>query len=300
MRAVALNPGGRTAAWLRFSPISHLLCPGKLCTVCDKLQPVRYVRYSTPPPPVVEQPTPATPRARSGVGLRVILFLALVAGSATAGYYATPRQSPRRDQVGLIPDKLVHDFGRLGQSELVQVEFTLTNRYPAPVEIKDVHTSCSCQVPVVSRKHLAPGEQTVIKLTWSTDSKRGRVADPFWVVHTIPGQPERTLGRMTLGVKADVEPDVQVEPTAITFDHGQPGVKRVKLSAGRLATFTVGQVYCNSRSIETTWHPTTSEVEVKYTPRGELDFGPGIQVSVSTDSPREPVLSVPVTIRPQP
>ncbi len=246
------------------------------------------------------QAPPATPPRGWFDRLRWPIFFLLIGGSIATGYYALPRQPTEHDRIGLIPDKAQQDFGKIGQGEILQVDFNLTNKYAVPVEIKEVITSCSCQHPSISQKLLAPGEKSVITVKWATGTRRGQVVDPITVIHTLPGQAEGVLGQFTLQMVAEIEPDIRMEPVSVAFDHNQPGVQRVKLSPGRRPSFTVSQLYANSESVTATWNPAAAEIEIRYEPRGERDLGGGIQVSVNTDSLNQQVLWIPVGIRPKP
>jgi hypothetical protein len=219
--------------------------------------------------------------------------LALVTVSVASGYFAVRRpEAPL--PVGLVPDRSVATFADVGQGETVDAEFRLTNRYPVPVDIKQVDPSCGCQVAAVSHQHLRPGEQAVVTVRWRVGAARGPTAKPVWVAHTdADGQPRR----LQLAMRAEVTPDVRCEPAVVRFAPGRAATAPVRLSPGRAAAFAVRDVYANHRSVTARHLPGSGEVEVTYTPdAGGGSPGPGVLVSVVTDAPNEPTLTVPVRV----
>lgn len=193
--------------------------------------------------------------------------------------------------------RVVHDFGTVGQGDNVRGEFTLTNGYSEPIEIKTVLTGCSCQIPVVSRKHLAPGQETKIEVVWLIGSRRGAVTYPLWVLHTIPNEPTGADGRLELRMAANVIPDIEYAPTKLAFEGGRAATERVALIPGRLASFRVRFVYSNSQAFSVRHLEASNEIEVRYTPNGELDYGTGLHIAVETDSKHEPTMRIPISVR---
>lgn len=240
-------------------------------------------------PPITTDNPPAT-----GGRLWLAGVVALVAVSVTTGHFAV-RRPEAPPPAGLVPDRAVATFADVGQGETVDAEFRLTNRYPVPVEIKGVDPGCGCQAAAVSRQHLRPGEQAVVSVRWRVGAARGPTAKPVWVVHTdAGGQPQR----LQLAVRAEVTPDVRCEPAVVRFAPGRAATARVRLSPGRAAAFAVRDVYANHRSVTARHLPGSGEVEVTYTPDadGGSPPGPGVLVSVVTDAPNEPTLTVPVRV----
>jgi hypothetical protein len=164
---------------------------------------------------------------------RVALFIGLLVGATTAGYFAFPKQDATNPELSLVADPLVFQAGECGQCETVAVQFTLKNQYAEPVEIHSVVTSCGCIVPTVSRKHLAPGQESTLRLDWYTGARRGPVAQSIWVFHSIPGNPPESGGRMQLGIEGNVVPDIQISPTQVEFTAGRAGTARLTLALRR-------------------------------------------------------------------
>lgn len=227
---------------------------------------------------------------------RRILFVVCLAGATAAGYFAFPRPKAVPPAPGFYAQSRFCDVGERGQGEFVPVTFKLTNRYAESVEIISVNSGCSCLVPTVSHKHLAPGQEATVSLNWHTGTRRGTVSEAVWVFHSVPGNPPDVGGRMQLAITGEVVPDIRLDPARVQFAYGQSGTVRVALSPGRLATFKVHDVYTNSQALSVKYLPDASAVEVTYTPKGELDTGSGLHVAVKTTSANAPTMHIPVTI----
>jgi hypothetical protein len=243
----------------------------------------------------LDVPQKRSPTSRRGVA-RGLVFLLLIGGSVCAGYYARRRSVPP-PAPGLIPDKAVHQAGEIGQGETVHLAFALKNTYPAPVEIKSVTAGCSCQQTAVERRYLEPGDQTTVSVQWMVGSRRGPVFDAIMVLHTIPGPRGQVAeGRMALKIEANVAPDIEYSPKELKFEGGRPGIARITLAPGRQPRFKVLRTYSNSKAIVAVQDAQRREVEVRYTPTGELDFGTGVYIGVETDSKNEPHMRIPVSV----
>lgn len=220
--------------------------------------------------------------------------MVLLAGAGVTGYFAVKPRTTPPPPPGLAFSPAVQEFGTVGQGAKLEAVFTLTNHYPGPIEIVDVQTGCSCRTASVSQKSLSPGEAATMTLTWSIGTRRGEASETVWVIHTTPDESKHVWARVHLG--AVVEPDIVFTPRPVTFRSGEAGVVRVRLTPGRMPTFTASDPYGNTRLLAARYLPQTTEVEVRYTPSGERDDHPGLEVLVKTSSPNEPLLRIPVTI----
>lgn len=73
------------------------------------------------------------------------------------------------------------DFGRVKEGSLLEHDFIISNRQEDPIRIKEIVTSCSCTASKITRKELAPGESTVLKVHFKTDGYKGRVYQYVYV-----------------------------------------------------------------------------------------------------------------------
>ncbi len=226
---------------------------------------------------------------------RFTLFALFICGATISGYFAFRSPQPLSANQ-LTVDQQTIQLGQRKQGELIPIQFRLVNHYPEPIEIQSVVTGCSCLVPTVSRKHLAPQQETIISLNWHTGTRRGEIAEAIWVLHTIPTQSESSNDRLQLAIVADILPDVRIEPTGLEFQYGQPATKQVRLSPGQLEKVTIREAYANSAALSVKHHPDQLVIDVTYTPKSELDTGAGIHVAIGTNSKNEPTIRIPVRI----
>lgn len=70
-------------------------------------------------------------------------------------------------------DKTEFDFGKITQGDKPETTFTVTNVGKYDLVITDAHGSCGCTVPEVSKKPIAPGDSTVIKVKFDSTGKQG-------------------------------------------------------------------------------------------------------------------------------
>ncbi len=108
------------------------------------------------------------------------------------------------------------------------------------------------------------------------------------------GDPGR---QVKLHLRALVVPEIEYQPGRLEFTGGTPGLATLELAPGFRPTFEVRGVTITSRAVEAEYNPARKQVTVRYKPKGELDYGHGIQVLVETDGKAEPVLAIPVVIR---
>jgi len=102
-------------------------------------------------------------------------------------------------------------FGVVIEGESVELTFTLENRGDEVLTIDNIHTGCGCTVARLDSEALAPGESTLLKLTFRTKGYGGQVVSRAIRVYSDdPETPE-----LVLFIKGTVEEDplCQVEPS---------------------------------------------------------------------------------------
>lgn len=110
------------------------------------------------------------------------------------------------------------DLGSLLQGELPACDFRFTNRGGSDLRVLEVEPSCGCTSALLSAPVLPPGGTGTIRIVFDSSDFAGEVAKEV-VVHTDdPGRPA-----VTLQVRALVEPEVDFEPRAVTFDEARGG-----------------------------------------------------------------------------
>ena len=66
------------------------------------------------------------------------------------------------------------DFGEMYQDETVTNEFKLRNIGDAPLLIRSAKGSCGCTVADWPREPVAPEENSIIKVTFSSEKRKGK------------------------------------------------------------------------------------------------------------------------------
>lgn len=77
----------------------------------------------------------------------------------------TPEQIANSPTLQL--DKSIHNFGKLEKGQLVSQSFSITNTGKSELQIERIQSACGCVSYAVSKQNLAPGEKTVLELTYS-------------------------------------------------------------------------------------------------------------------------------------
>lgn len=67
-----------------------------------------------------------------------------------------------------------HQFGEVKEGDIVQHDFTFTNAGTVPLLITDARSTCGCTVGDYPKEPIAPGEESVVSITFDTKHKYGR------------------------------------------------------------------------------------------------------------------------------
>jgi hypothetical protein len=113
-------------------------------------------------------------------GLRLAVIasaVALTAGAAAA-----------QPVVHVEPEVL--DFGRMKQQESRTGEVTISNRGDAPLEIRDVKTTCGCTAAVPDVSVLQPGESTALRIDFNSKRFQGDQQKAVRIMTNDPQRPE--------------------------------------------------------------------------------------------------------------
>jgi hypothetical protein len=122
-------------------------------------------------------------------------------------------------------DRLVHDFGKIFDTGPVETTFTFTNRGIGMLRINNVHGSCGCTVPALTKNEYAPGESGTIRVSFNPHGRKG----PQQTTVTITtNQESNPISILT--IKSEVLKVVEFDPPYAAF--GQ-------LNRGESKTLTV-------------------------------------------------------------
>lgn len=131
--------------------------------------------------------------------MRVRLAI-LATGWAVAivlGQTAPPATPPAEPPPGVSPRIYLSttqwDFGTLWWGDRCQTEIEIRNVGHAPLEIRNIKTSCGCTAINPNKTRLEPGETDRIKLSYDTQKGVVDVAQTATIETNDPGQPAITL-----------------------------------------------------------------------------------------------------------
>lgn len=70
-------------------------------------------------------------------------------------------------------DRMIHDFGEIGDDKPVSTKFTITNTGDKPLILTQAKGSCGCTVPTYPKTPIAPGGTGDIEVTFDPKGKTG-------------------------------------------------------------------------------------------------------------------------------
>ncbi len=125
-----------------------------------------------------------------------------------------------------------HDFGPVARGSKAQFRFQIKNIYEEDVHISDVHSSCNCTTPQLSKHDLKTYETAEIVADFNTREYLGNRSATIRVTFDKPFHAE-----VQLHVTGFIRSDVVLQPGSLdwgTIDLGTPAEKRLQVTyAGR-------------------------------------------------------------------
>jgi hypothetical protein len=218
--------------------------------------------------------------------LTILMTIIIVAGPT--GAIAAPEISV---------DRPVYDFGSISQGKKEEHVFIIRNKGNTPLTIKSVRPSCGCTAITTSASVIAPGKSGEIKASFNSANYSGAVNKTVTVDSNDPKVPSSILN-----LRGTVIEDIQITPKQLNL--GQ-----VKIDATKKATVTVsnrGSKPLKLTAVKSTLpqiapaagkkliKPGESiSILVSVTPRKGDRLLSGY-ISIMTDSPAKPEITVPV------
>ncbi len=105
-----------------------------------------------------------------------------------------------------------NDLGRILDTAPKPMKFKFKNTGGGPLLISDVHATCGCTVPQLSKRQYNPGEEGVIDVTYNPHGKRGKQSQRVTVSSNDPN-----AAQFVLNVEAEVVPLVAAEPAMVAL-----------------------------------------------------------------------------------
>ncbi|HEX8960661.1 MAG TPA: DUF1573 domain-containing protein [Geobacteraceae bacterium] len=197
----------------------------------------------------------------------------------------------------IAADRPVYDFGSVSQGTKVEHTFVIRNRGDAPLTIKAVHPACGCTAVATSATVIAPGKAGEIRTAFNSANYAGAVTKTVAVQSNDPKTPSAILT-----LRGTVVEEVQFAPRQLNLGQLRTGTTKK-------ASITVtnrGKKPLRLTAVRSTMSQVAATVEKKLLKPGEsgallVTITPrrgdrllSGYVSVSTDSPTKPEISVPV------
>ena len=194
-------------------------------------------------------------------------------------------------------DRPTYDFGSISQGKKVEHAFVIRNRGNVPLAIKSIRPSCGCTAIASSLSVIPPGKSGEIKASFNSANYSGAVQKTIAVESNDPKTPASILT-----IKGTIVEDIQLAPKQLNLGQVQAGVTRkTTITVTNKAKKPLGLIAAKS-----TLQQVTVTIEKKLLKPGESgtllvsttprkgDRLLSGYLSITTDSPVKPEISVPV------
>jgi Protein of unknown function (DUF1573) len=104
-------------------------------------------------------------------------------------------------------DEETHDFGRITEGEKVAYAFKFKNTGGANLIIASAAGSCGCTVPEYPRKPIAPGEEAMVNVVFSSEGKSGMVEKSITIVTNCEPSTKMIYIKANIITVADTNPN---------------------------------------------------------------------------------------------
>lgn len=128
-----------------------------------------------------------------------------------------------------------YDFGNITQGETVSYEYKITNNGKAPLVIEKVKASCGCTAAEPDKNELAPGESTIIKVSFNSTGRSGKQNKNVFVYTNDPNAKELKLS-FAGNIVEQGKDDKKIEQAKIDFKESQHDFGVVK--EGKVVDYT--------------------------------------------------------------
>ncbi|MGD0075539.1 MAG: DUF1573 domain-containing protein [Candidatus Binataceae bacterium] len=218
------------------------------------------------------------PKALSAL-VAILIATAIVAASAVAA-------DPPKIQVS----QPVYDFGSALSGPAIHHTFKVKNVGGSELVIDHVQTSCGCTAAEPSKKHLQPGEDADIAVTFDTRLIKGHSERTITVFSNDPHTPESTMT-----IKGQLTVEFETTPKEVFFGKARLGTeesRQVTVTYTGKGDFKVSKISNSSPSIKVAQAPLKdgkSGVILTVTRLKTMPVGP-FDDSIEIDTSRQPIL----------
>lgn len=226
----------------------------------------------------------------------VALFLCM-AGSVLSAFLYFSLPSDSNKDIEVLPSAM-QDFGQVKQGTSTPITYSLVNASSIPLKIHNVVTSCGCTTTSISKKEIAPGEKSVLTLSYDSGQTRGSIHVAAHVIYSDAMSEE--YKSLPLEAKGAIDPDYGIKPERLQYEGNKKLSKRVVVWPRHTKDLSVTNVTCNKRfftaRIVKQAVDGQMQIEVVFDPSEYYqDAGPA-HLSISTTSQVQPVALVPIEV----
>ncbi|MFA5553090.1 MAG: DUF1573 domain-containing protein [Phycisphaerae bacterium] len=200
--------------------------------------------------------------------------------------------------VKIVFDKLVHDFGDVAPNSKNNTEFKFTNEGTETLIVKRrIGSTCGCTVPTLDKEEYAPGESGIIKVTYTAAAKPGPDERHL---HVYNNSPDRAI---MLTIKANTIEKVSFVPARISLVHNveNAGCPDIKITSKDNTEFSITRVTSPNNAITAEFDPEEKNTEFVIKPHVNLERikqqNQGL-VSIHITHPHLSKIDIPYTILP--
>ncbi|CAM2066518.1 DUF1573 domain-containing protein [Sulfidibacter corallicola] len=141
-------------------------------------------------------------------------------------------------------EKMSHDFGDIDKGSKVSTAFQFTNTGDAPLEIKNVKTSCGCTSAKPEKSVFQPGEAGEIPVTFNSGRFSGKISKSVTILTNEVaenGGEAQTVVKIT----ANVVTDIVAKPMSLFFPRaktGQVAKQEITVSTNKLDRLEISDI----------------------------------------------------------
>lgn len=164
-------------------------------------------------------------------------------------------------------EKTVHDFGEMGMGQKGECEFRFKNTGSGLLEIGKIRATCGCTVPTLAKRQYQPGEDGVIKIKYSGQSRPGSVAKSIYVNTNDTEKP-----KVKLTIKAKVAQHIEVSPSELCFSEWEENAAAldITLKSKDGEVFAITGFTSTNNAISIEFDPDTSASDFVLKPKVDV------------------------------
>lgn len=177
-----------------------------------------------------------------------------------------PNEPPAADgEAAVTFEKNLHDFGEIGLLTKNVYEFRFKNTGTGVLKVeKKIDSTCGCTVAALSQTEYAPGQEGVIRVTYSA----GDIAGPTIKHLVVYTNDPHSGGTVPLTIQAAVVERVACEPKLLALKLRGPGTGCPPITVRSLdhRSFAVTRIFSTGKTIGADFDPSLQATEFTFRP----------------------------------